>query len=61
MSDLKPCRKCEDGGSLTEVSSTFLGVRGYWVRCDLCGFQSEVCTTRRKANEAWNRRANDGD
>lgn len=61
MSELKPCPNCEDGGSLSEVSAVFLGAQGYWVRCDLCGFQSEVCETRRIANEAWNRRATDGD
>ena len=57
--ELKPCPFC--GGKEAEIKSLIhLGIILFNVMCEKCCATGGVGRTKEQAEEAWNRRANDG-
>ena len=59
MADLKPCPFC-GGKELSEAQTKYFGMSArYTIKCLKC-MGEMTRTTKQKAENAWNRRAEDG-
>lgn len=51
---LKSCPFC--GGKAESLTPWAGTVCGYWVRCEACGCETAVYSTKEQAEKVWNRR-----
>lgn len=59
MSELKPCPFCGEEEIERDTEMCYGGMH-YGVFCSNCGASTDLYTSVERAEEAWNRRAEDG-
>ena len=61
MVELKPCPFCGcKARSKTHISGKWKKTNWFYVVCSACGSRTSISDVKEEAEEAWNRRAEDG-